>query len=249
MKTLKLTWMLILGLPVVACNDDDEMKSTNKISSEEQAEIVAAAMGRSGFTGAGEQSAEHADNATGSSSRVAACGYNNESSGSFSGNIGSSIFFSLSYAYDVELECESETPKKLVSEFTYEGSFDGPRFESDYVGSGSLAVTQLNEENDNYQIDGSYKRDGSFESKIKDHASGSSNIDVDINNVQINKSTKAIESGSADASIRGSISGKGDYSFDARIVFNDNGTANITVSGDTYVMNLATGEVTIKTQS
>ena len=247
MKTLKLTWILILGLLVAACNDDNEMRSTKKISSEEQAEIVAATMGRSGFAGASEQSAEHADNAT--AGKLTACGYANKSSGSFSGAIGSSILFSLSFSYDVELECQSEEPKRLVSEFTYEGSFDGTRFESEYSGSGSLTVTQFGEENNNYQIDGTYKREGSFESNIKDHASGSSYIDVDINNVQINKSTKAIESGSANASIKGNISGKGDYSFDAKIVFNDNGTANITVSGDTYIMNIATGEVTLKSQS
>lgn len=247
MKTLKLAWILILGLLAAACDDDDELKSTNKISSEEQAEMVAAAMGKSGFVGSSEQTTEHADNAT--AGRLAACGYNNESSGSFSGNIGSDIFFSLSYAYDVELECESEEPKRLVSEFTYEGSYDGPRLETDHSGSGTLIVTQLNDENDHYQMDGSYKREGSFESNIGDHATGSASFGVDVNNVQINKSTKAIESGSANASVRGSISGKGNYSFDAKIVFNNNGTANITVSGHTYIVNLATGEVLINSAS
>lgn len=239
----------MLGMIVAACNDDDEVKSTNKLSSEEQAEIVAASIGKSGFTGSSNQSADYADDAVGTSgSRVAVCGYEAENSGSLSGTFGS-IVFSYSYDYDLGLTCNSnEEPEKFTSDFTYDGSFDGPRFASDFSGAGALTITQLEEGNATYKIDGSYDRAGSFETKVEEQSSGSINIDININDVEINKSTKVITGGSANASVQGVVSGKGNYSFDSHIVFNGNGTANITVSGDTYVMTLATGEVSAKVE-
>lgn len=237
--------MMILGLVVAACND--EMDNTNKLSSEEQAEIVASSIGRSGFAGSGEQSAEQADDATGSSGgRGAECGFTNSGSANLSGVIGS-ISFSYMYEYDVALNCDgNEEPESFTSEFTYEGSFESPRLESEYSGSGSLVVTQLGEANENYEIDGSYEREGSFETKVGAQSSGSSNIDIDINNVMIRKSDKKIVDGTADVSVQGEVSGKGNYSFDAHVEFHDDGTATITVDGDTYIMVLATGEVTVQ---
>jgi hypothetical protein len=243
MKTLKVGLIMTFGLLVGACNDDDEMKSTNKLSSQEQAEMVAASMGKSGFAASADQSADYADDAT-ASGKVAECGYAAENSVSLSGTIGQ-IAYSFAYDYEVALQCNSsEEPQKFTSEFSYEGSFDGPRLSTDHSGSGSLVITGLEEASANYTINGSYDRTGSFESKIENQSSGSYTVDVDADDVTINKSSKVITGGSADASISGVASGKGNYSFDSHIVFKGDGTATIKVSGDTYVMNLATGEVT-----
>lgn len=248
MKTLKVTLLIMLGIVVAACNDD-EPSSTNKLSSEEQAEMVAASMGKSGFAGSSDQSVDYADDAVSNSSgRVAACGYTAENAGSLSGTFGS-VEFNYSYDFDLGLVCNSnEVPEKFTSNFTYDGDFDGPRFASDYSGAGSLTITQLAETDATYKINGSYDRAGSFESKIEARSSGSGNIEININDVEVNKTTKVITSGTADASVQGVVTGKGNYSFDARIVFNGNGTADITVSGDVYVMDLATGEVSAKAE-
>lgn len=245
MKTLKLTLAIVLGFIVAACNDEN----TAKLSSEEQAEMVAASMGKSGFASSSEQSAEHADEAMSSSGRTAACGFTSESSGSLSGMLGNLISFTYAYQFDVALICnENQEPESCTSEFTYEGSIDGPRFASEYSGSGSLTITSLSEANANYEMNGSYDREGSFQSKIRSQASGSSQIDIDIHDVMVNKSSKVIVEGSADALVRGQISGRGSYSFEAHIVFNGDGTATITTGGDTYVTTLTTGEVSAQVE-
>ena len=246
MKTIKRSLFIMLGLFAVACNDD-ESKTTNKLSSEEQAEMVASAIGKSGFAASADQSADYTDDAVGA--RIAQCGYAAENTVSLSGTIGE-IIFSFAYDYDVALVCNSsEEPTKFTSDFTYEGSFDGPKFASDYSGSGSLILTSLEAASANYTVNGSYERAGSFQSKIDEQTSGSSNISLDIDEVLINKSTKVIVGGSADASVSGAIPGKGNYAFDAHIVFNGDGTANIKVNGKVFVANLATGQVTLSGQS
>jgi hypothetical protein len=242
MKTLKVIMLMILGLAVASCNDDDDNR-TNKLSSEEQAELVASAMGESGFAAASEQTADQADDASGSGSRVAECGYTDDGSVNLSGTIGS-ISFSYLFAYDVELNCNGDDePSSFNSEFTYAGSFESNRLDAEYEGDGSLTVTQLDDE-ENYEFDGSYNREGSFEAKVGKESSGSSDIEIDVNNVMVRKSDKKIVDGSADVSIKGTVSGKGSYSFNAEVDFHSDGTATIHVDGDTYIMVMATGQVT-----
>lgn len=244
MKTLKISAFAILGLLAVACNDDDENKNTAKLSSEEQAEMVASSMGESGFAGSAEQSAGYADDAT-ASGRQQECGYTNEGSFNLGTTIGQ-IAFSLSYDYDVALHCNgSEEPESFTANFEYEGTYDGPRFESAYSGSGDLTITSLDEEDDSFELNGSYDRSGEFKTKVDGEVSeeGEHNIDIDAHSVMISKSNKKITSGSASVSASGSIEGRGSYSFDADVTFNSNGTATIKVAGDTYKLTFSNNTV------
>ena len=244
MKTLKIGAFAILGLLAVACNDDDDKNNTAKLSSEEQAEMVASSMGQSGFAGSAEQSAEYADNAT-ASGRQQECGYTSEGNFDLGGTLGQ-ITFSLDYDYNVALHCDgNDEPESFTASFDYEGSYTGPRFESDYSGNGDLTITSLDEGDDSFELNGSYDRSGSFITK-KDgevEEEGQHSLDIDANSVMINKGTKKITSGSASVSASGSIEGRGSYSFDADVTFNSNGTATIDVAGDTYTLTLSSNTV------
>lgn len=243
MKTLKIGAFAILGLLAAACNDD-ENNNTAKLSSQEQAEMVASSLGQSGFAGSAEQSAGYADNAT-ASGRVQECGYTNEGNFDLGGTLGQ-IVFSLNYDYYVELNCDdNDEPESFTASFDYEGSYNGPRFESDYAGSGDLTITSLDEEDDSFELNGSYDRSGSFKTKEDGEVSeeGEHNIGIDANSVMIRKSDKKITSGSASVDASGSIDGRGSYSFSADVTFNSNGTATIDVAGDTYTLNFSSNTV------
>ena len=243
MKTLKIGAFAILGLLAVACNDDDDNKNTAKLSSEEQAEMVASSMGESGFAGSAEQSAGYADDAS-SSGKLQECGYTNEGDFDLGGTFGQ-IVFSLSYNYNVALTCdENEDPETFTASFDYEGTYNGPRFESDYSGNGELTITSLGEES-SYEVNGSYDRSGSFATKEDGEVSeeGQHSIDIDADAVLVSKSTGKIIDGTADVSASGSIEGRGSYSFDADVTFNDDGTATIKVAGDTYRLTFSSNTI------
>lgn len=240
MKTLKIGVFAILGLLAVACNDDD---NTAELSSEEQAEMVASSLGESGLSGSAEQSAEYADEATDASGKMAECGYAATETANINGGT-SLITFSLAYSYEVAVICDDNSElESFTSDFTYNGEFDAPRFASQYSGSGFLTITSLDEENDTYEINGSYERSGAFQSKIRNQASGDHSLDIKVAAVTVNKVNKEITGGTASVSASGEIEGKGSYSFDADVTFNGDGTATIIVSGTTYHVSLETSTV------
>lgn len=91
MKTLKIGAFAILGLLAVACNDDDD--NTTKLSSQEQAEMVASSIGRSGFSRSAEQAGDYADD--NDAARVnAECGVEISNDWDLSGELGK-VFLSF----------------------------------------------------------------------------------------------------------------------------------------------------------
>src|SRR6185503_15287270 len=99
------------------------------------------------------------------------------------------IMFSYMFSYDVQLNCNaSQEPENFQSDFTYEGSVESNRLESAFEGNGSLTVTRLGSSDANFEMDGSYNRHGSFETKIGKQSSGSTDIQIDLSNVMVRKS-------------------------------------------------------------
>lgn len=245
MKTLKIGAFAILGLLAVACNDDDENKNTAKLSSQEQAEMVASSMGESGFNGSAEQSAALADD-DGSAGKLQECGYTSEGDFDLGATIGQ-ISFSLEYDYNVALTCDdNDEPESFRADFTYSGSYDGPRFESEYSGAGDLRITKLDDEDDSFEINGEYDRSGSFATRDEQgevSEQGQHSIDIEASSVVVTKNNRKVVGGTADVSASGSIEGRGSYSFDADVTFNSDGTATIKVAGDTYRLTYSSNTV------
>jgi len=240
MKTLKIGAFAILGLLAVACSDDDD--TTAKLSSEEQAEMVASAMGRSGFTGSAEQSAAYADEGT-ESGRTAECGVEVSNGIDLSGSLGQGITFMYNSDFTLLLTCDGDEPQTFNVMFDYEGNYNGPRFESTYEGNGDLTISRLNDEEDYFELNGSYDREGSFEVKKDGETTeeGRHELNIQADEVMIDKTSHFITSGSASVSASGSIDGRGSYSFSADVTFEGTGDlrkAIIEVAGETYELTI-----------
>jgi hypothetical protein len=59
--------------------------------------------------------------------------------------------------------------------------------------------------------------------------------------VVVDKESHEILSGSASATITGTVTGKGSFTYTGTIVFNGDHMAELTVKGTKYLVNLATG--------
>lgn len=242
MKTLKIGAFAILGLLAVACSDDDN-NNTAKLSSEEQAEMVASAMGRSGFTGSAEQSAAYADGETEGGRVNLECGVEWNTGLDLSGGLGDGITFMYNSDFALLLTCNGDEPQSFNVDFDYEGNYTGPRFESSYEGNGDLTISRLDDEETSFELNGSYDREGSFEVKEDGEvtAEGRHELNIQAEDVMIDKSNHQVTSGSASVDANGRIDGRGSYSFSADVTFTGTGAsrkARIEVAGDTYELTI-----------
>jgi hypothetical protein len=244
MKTLKIMSLAMLVITMVSCSDDETAAG---LSSEEQAEMVSAALGESGFATTAEQSAVYANESLEAEveAKANACGYSTTESLSITNPAGTLITYAYSYEYEAALVCNNATPESLTTSFTYSGEFDAPRLASANSGDGALSVSSLEEVEDVFEVNGSYSRTGSFSLKARNKNSGNSVVVLLAENVMVNKASYEIESGSASATITGEVDGE-DFTFTAAITFLGDGTATIVIEGITYVSDLESGEITVQ---
>lgn len=247
MKTTKLFLLAILVCLAGACNDDDDTDSSVAMSSEEAADVVATSLASnsSGLTAAVDVSADAADAAVAASSggRTAACGYTDQQSITATSATGAVITYSYDYEYSYILTCGGETPQSLSVTATYDGEFDAPRIASQHSGTVDLFVTALDESETTYMINGDYSRAGAFQSKIRNKNSSTTTVDFTIDDLEVDKTTQKILSGTASVTITGSVTGKGSFTYTASVVFEGDGSATVTINGSIYAVDLITGTV------
>lgn len=246
MKTLKATLFACLVLVVGACKDDDD--ETSAVSNDEAAEMIASSLSESssGLTVMVDASAsvtgQVVDEYEGG--RVAACGYENNASFTSTSPQGAAVTYSYAYTYHYLLTCEAGAPKTMEAAVTYDGQFDGPRISSAHEGTAEVLVTKLESSSTTYSVDASYEAEGTFQSKIRNKNSTSSSVDISLDAVVVDKETREILSGSASATITGTVTGKGSFTFTGTIVFKGDHLAEVTVNGNKYLVNLVSGDVT-----
>jgi hypothetical protein len=139
----------------------------------------------------------------------------------------------------------SSQPDNLVNALTFRGNFDGPRLSSTDSGTAQFTIAGLTTNATSWVVNGEYKRAGSFTSKTGDKTTGNSNIDIKVTNLMLTKPSGHIAGGTGIIGIS-VVTSKGTYSFNGTVVFNGDGTANLTVNNTVYVVDLATGTYTKK---
>lgn len=241
---------LIVGLvfSFSSCSDDDE-KPASPISNDEAAEMIAEAVADdfTGLTTLVTQSAEWATEAieSVSSGRQQACNFSDEGAEEFSTDPGDYPAFSFSFSYVYVLVCDGDEPSHLEanSEFgMYANSQEGM---IDFEGSASLSVHGLQESDASFLVNGTLTRNGEFDVKGDDPVAGTMALEINYDDVTVSKEIPHdITDGTATVNFSGSITGKGSFSTTATVTFNGDGTANITVNGQSYNLNLEDGEVT-----
>jgi len=93
-----------------------------------------------------------------------------------------------------------------------------------------------------FVINGEYKQNGSFQSKIDTAKHGNNKIDIVVKGLTITKPARTIASGNATISMSGDTPKKGSFSYTGTLVFNGDGTATLTLNGTVYTIKLDTGE-------
>lgn len=242
---------LFAGIMVaaVACKDDEDVPQA--ITSEEAAVMIASSFSSnsSGFNSVSKEASKKSgeiieDNSSG---RVKTCGVsqNVDLSGSSPG--GSLISWSYDFSYKFKLNCnDDDQAANIAVLLSYSGDYADANIALEHSGLSELGVTGLAGSDANFTMNGTYKRNASFEIKKGDKKSGSSNVEITVPQIHVDKQTHKIIDGTATFLLEGNASGKGSFKYEGKVEFKGNDSAEVTIKGDVFVMNLINGECTKK---
>lgn len=250
MKTFRLSLLaisLVSGL-LVSCNKDEDVNN-NLVSAEDAADLVSltVAANSSGLASTLNDMATQTAEAVESESmtKSTAGDYSKDTTITRSNPQGSIISYSYTLHYSYALTVSNlGIPQTMTAAYEYSGSFDAPRMASSNSGEGNIVLTGLELLTPEYTANGTFERNGSFESRVRNRNTSNSRVMLSFADLQIDKSDLTIQSGTAEINISGSISSLGSYDFNATLVFNGDNTATLTVKGVVYTIDLITGDVT-----
>jgi len=245
MKRVRFSILIMLLLGAAACkksvNTMPNPAINGNVTTDDAADMVAGSLSMNS-NGIANVASDATLNATVMFDAHPKCGTVRSDTISRQSNSGLPFTFSYRLTYNFMVDCNSSSvPDSLSSNLSYSGSYSGPNMSSTNSGSSIFGVGGLLPTDTAFVINGEYKRAGSFSSKIDTAHNGSSNIDIVVTGLLVKKHTHMIEGGSATFTITGT-GRKGSFSFTGTIVFNNDGTATLTVNGTVYTINLETGD-------
>jgi hypothetical protein len=253
MKTFKLSFFLLLLVVAVSCKKTDNSSVDAAVTADDAVDMAASSLAENSYglaTVTDNVSANAlavSSLATGSQSvndinPHKVCGSTWVDSLSNSGSSGS-VSFSYFFKFSHTLNCNANSqPDNISNTLTFHGNFDGPRLTSSNTGGATFTIAGLTQNATSYVINGQYNRKGSFQSKVGNKKSGQDSVSLSVTNLTLTKPGRKISGGTGTISIAGTTSAHGSFSFTGTLVFNGDGTANLTVEGTVYVIDLITGE-------
>lgn len=250
MKNFKLSIMALLLMGAVACNktyNGTTPQSANAptgnagVSTDDAADMASGSLSLNS-NGVANVANDVTLNAASIPNTHQACGAVKADTISRQSSAGASVTYSYNLTYNFMLLCDtSNHPDSLSSSLIYSGSYSGPNISTANSGSSIFTVGGLLASAPDFIINGEYKSAGSFKSKTDTAKNGSNSIDIVVKGLTLKKPGRAIVGGSATIAISGDVPKKGNFSYTGTIVFNNDGTATLTINGTVYTINLYTG--------
>ena len=145
--------------------------------------------------------------------------------------------FDYTFDWTWGMVCDSNNdPQAINYSYTMDGTYDTPRWSSDDDASHTFQLTGLAPADPFFLYDGNYTRNGFQASKVGQQRSVTSVFTASTTGTEIDKNTHEVHTGTVNFSLTGSVSNGNTFSKVGTIVFNGNGTATITINGNTWTI-------------
>jgi hypothetical protein len=230
-----------IGMAIPACKKDDNSTiDSSSVTYDDAGEAITESIS-SQSGGLVVQSTSAAAVAGNENARLGAkyadqCGIVHDTSFVVTNGSVAGITFSYNFSWNWELSCNPNLlPTQFVFNYAGKASYDAPRMSSDDSAKANVIITGLTSDTSYYLLNQTYTRNGSQVSKIGKQRSFTSTITVTTTDLEVDKSTGKIISGTATASISGAGSGGKSFSYTGTITFKGDNTAVLTLAnGNTY---------------
>ncbi len=244
--TIKILFFFLLtGLIITGCKKDDNLLSEEEIA-EEVADDIAALIG-SGNSGLSAEIADVAEiaeeNLPDTSKTIKSDTLYVVDTTIVRTNPSGTV---ITYNYTYQMQYGYLFDGVKLTGFFYEGDADGS-FDAPRIASSTSSVSDWLFENfeigsSYYILNGTSSITSSTESKVRNKVKIKSNSQITVSNVKIDKSTLQILEGSLNLNISGTVDDQ-DFSYNVTVIYSGNGKAELTINGNTYIINLSTGEI------
>jgi len=227
---------------LTACKKEKVIKATN-ISNGQAAVMAATALSVNayGLAGIKNDITLYAKNLTGTGK---GCGIVDSFAVARQEPVTSNINYNYGLGYYYTVNCSDAVQDNLTANVVASGSFDAATLTAVNTSNIGINLSSLTGSATIYTLTGNYQTSGSFQTIDDTQLSGNNNVSIDLQNLTITKSTRAIAGGNANISITGTVKNKNTFSYDGTVVFSDATTAVLTLDGTSYTVNLVTADVT-----
>ena len=231
--------MLLIVTSFSSCRKEEEEAP---ITTDDAADVVTYAMQKSsgGYASESEEAAAYMTDADlQTTTPTLQCGIPFDSTVTLNYST-SNVTASYTLSWDLLLSCNNQNvPQSLSFNSPYSGSYSGPLMSSSNTGNLTWTVTGLGSGSSTpYSFSGTFTRNGSHTSNVRNKTTFSSDLQVTVTAVTIDKVTQHITGGTGTVSLNCQTSTGKSYTFTGTIVFNSNGTATLTINGTPYSINL-----------
>ncbi len=236
------TGIIILSI-LFSCKKD-VISDENNLSADEAAEIAGASLssGNGGSSGQFEDAVNYSeqiinDTTSQKTSQVYDTSY------TVTKDTGR-ITFNYSFHYQYGMRYNSDTQMfEYFMNYDTDGTLQSLRLYSEDSSEGNLILTGLEQNEEYYLINGTGTRTGNQTISVQEKKSVTTSILINFNDIKVRKSDYKIIEGSGDISIKGKTSEGKDFSFAGTLIYKDDGTIILTLNGEEYVINFASGEI------
>jgi hypothetical protein len=152
--------------------------------------------------------------------------------------------YQFSYQYQMQIGFVFEGYENYY--FYYYGSANGnmesPRMSSDIERSSNLRLTGLDAASSSYVLNGTISRKAMIQSKVRNKNQLNSDADIVVSNVKVNKATLKVEQGTMSFNYTATMNQE-QYTFTIIVTYMGDGIAEMAINGNTYRVNISTGEI------
>ncbi|NUO00860.1 MAG: hypothetical protein HUU01_09635 [Saprospiraceae bacterium] len=235
----QVTFLMVLGLMATSCNKETE-EPQDVLTEEEIVAVVEGAMlaDTDGLAAQSEDAVYIAEQYTVKDGLGGGpCGETMDSTVSYN-YTDPRITASYNSTFIWTLNCNNNSiPQSLDFDRTAEGNYETARMISDDSAVGDWLVENI-VTGANYVINGSYSREGSQTSKVRNQNAFTSSLQVSLDDLNLDKGTRRIVSGIASFTLNGSGTAGRSFSYEGDLVFNGNGSVTIIVNGHSHTIDL-----------
>jgi hypothetical protein len=236
------TIVLVSSVMITSCKKKTEetapVETTETtVTNDDAADIVASSVGTGG-SGSTSSTSDAAQKTSSASSLPTACMYSLDTTFTRVNSAGSYATYSYNLNYKYQMYCTSSVLTDMVFNLTTSGNLDLPRMSTSSSASGTLTLTGLQSAATSYSANGTYLRSGNATSKVRAKNSFSYQLNLNLSNLSIAKTTYAVQSGSGSVTITAVTSTGKTFNFTGVLTYVNATTATLLIGSKSYTINL-----------